>query len=56
MQNISKGCDFTNLILKITELVDLDPEEVQEAEKDPNKDVDKEKDTDDYEKNTDIDE
>ncbi|RIB20366.1 hypothetical protein C2G38_2179540 [Gigaspora rosea] len=52
-QNISKGCDFTNLILKITELVDLDPEEVQEA---PDEDVDKEKDTDNYEKNTDNDE
>ncbi|RIB01834.1 hypothetical protein C2G38_2229533 [Gigaspora rosea] len=49
-QNISKGCDFTNLILKITELVDLDPEEVQEA---LNEDVDKEKETDNYEKNTD---
>ncbi|RIB08816.1 hypothetical protein C2G38_2210618 [Gigaspora rosea] len=49
-QNISKGCDLTNLILKITELVDLDPEEVQEA---PDEDVDKEKDTDNYEKNTD---
>ncbi|RIB07320.1 hypothetical protein C2G38_2214764 [Gigaspora rosea] len=52
-QNISKGCDFTNLILKITELVDLDPEEVQEA---PDEDVDKEKDMDNYEKNTDNDE
>ncbi|RIB01692.1 hypothetical protein C2G38_2230024 [Gigaspora rosea] len=52
-QNISKGCDFTNLILKITELVDLDPEEVQEA---PDKDVDKEKKTDNYKKNTDNDE
>ncbi|RIB16743.1 hypothetical protein C2G38_2189104 [Gigaspora rosea] len=52
-QNISKSCDFTNLILKITELVDLDPEEVQEA---PNEDVDKEKNTDNYEKNTDNDE
>jgi len=56
MQNISKGCDFTNLILKITELVNLDLEEVQEAEKDPDQDVDKEKDMDDYKKNTDIDE
>ncbi|RIB09181.1 hypothetical protein C2G38_2209555 [Gigaspora rosea] len=46
-QNISKGCDFTNLILKITELVDLDLEEVQEA---PDKDVDNEKDMDNYEK------
>ena len=53
MQNISKGCDFTNLILKITELVDLDPEEVQEA---PDEDIDKEKDMDNYEKNTDNDE
>ncbi|RIB12460.1 hypothetical protein C2G38_2200606 [Gigaspora rosea] len=52
-QNISKGCDFTNLILKITELEDLDPEEVQEA---PDEDVDKEKETDNYEKNTDNDE
>ncbi|CAG8771406.1 13004_t:CDS:2, partial [Gigaspora margarita] len=31
------SCDFTNLILKITELVDLDLEEVQEAKKDPEK-------------------
>ncbi|CAG8843342.1 27522_t:CDS:2, partial [Gigaspora margarita] len=30
----NKRCNFTNLILKITKLVDLDPEEVQEAEKD----------------------
>ncbi|RIB12103.1 hypothetical protein C2G38_2201588 [Gigaspora rosea] len=52
-QNISNGCDFTNIILKITELVDLDLEEVQEA---PDEDVDKEKDTDNYEKNTDNDE
>ncbi|RIB09739.1 hypothetical protein C2G38_2207972 [Gigaspora rosea] len=52
-QNISKGCDFTNLILKITELVDLDLEEVQEA---PDEDVDKEKETNNYEKNTDNDE
>ncbi|KAF0365845.1 hypothetical protein F8M41_013684 [Gigaspora margarita] len=37
-------------------LVDLDPEEVQEAENDVDEDVDKEKDTDDYEKNTDNDE
>ncbi|KAF0478818.1 hypothetical protein F8M41_023945 [Gigaspora margarita] len=38
------------------ELVDLDPEEVQEAKNNPDEDVDKEKDTDDYEKNTDNDE
>ncbi|KAF0473739.1 hypothetical protein F8M41_024867 [Gigaspora margarita] len=37
------------------ELVDLDPEEVQEAENDLAEDVDKEKDTDDYEKNMDND-
>ncbi|KAF0524592.1 hypothetical protein F8M41_015122 [Gigaspora margarita] len=36
-------------------LVDLDPEEVQEAENDPNEDVNKEKDMDDYEKNMDND-
>ncbi|RIB01278.1 hypothetical protein C2G38_2231349 [Gigaspora rosea] len=52
-QNILKSCDFTNLILKITELVDLDPEEVQEA---LDEDIDKEKDMDNYEKNTDNDE
>ncbi|KAF0531129.1 hypothetical protein F8M41_011955 [Gigaspora margarita] len=34
-------------------VVDLDPEEVQEAENDLDEDVDKEKNTDDYEKNTD---
>ncbi|KAF0451500.1 hypothetical protein F8M41_002010 [Gigaspora margarita] len=37
-------------------LVDLDSEEVQEAENDLDEDVDKEKDMDDYEKNTDNDE
>ncbi|RIB16348.1 hypothetical protein C2G38_2190203 [Gigaspora rosea] len=36
-------------------VMDLDPEEVQEAKKDPDKDVDKEKNTNDYEKNMDID-
>ncbi|KAF0552623.1 hypothetical protein F8M41_021480 [Gigaspora margarita] len=55
MQNILNGCDFTNLILKITELVDLDPEGDQEPENDLDEDVDKEKDTDGYEKNMDND-
>ncbi|CAG8840496.1 19915_t:CDS:2 [Gigaspora margarita] len=40
MQIISNSCDFTNLILKNTELVDLDPEKVQEAENDLDKDND----------------
>ncbi|KAF0520814.1 hypothetical protein F8M41_016056 [Gigaspora margarita] len=44
------------ITLPRVKLVDLDLEEVQEAENDPDENVDKEKNTDDYEKNTDNDE
>ncbi|KAF0504905.1 hypothetical protein F8M41_019446 [Gigaspora margarita] len=44
--------NYSDKVNKRPRVVDLDPEEVQEAEKDPDKDVNKE---DDYEKNTDND-
>ncbi|KAF0396107.1 hypothetical protein F8M41_010135 [Gigaspora margarita] len=59
--NTKQGCkckNNSNYFDKVNKrprvkLVDLDPKEVQEAKNDPDEDVNKEKDTNDYEKNND---